>query len=62
MCGCYALYGPRSRSRYEAYFADLDQFPDRYNVAPTDIMPIVCMEDGEPKVTPARLGLIPGWA
>jgi putative SOS response-associated peptidase YedK len=63
MCGRYALYGPKSRSRYEqAYFKGLEQYPDRYNVAPTDVMPIVRLVDGEPNITPARWGLIPYWA
>src|SRR5687767_3485704 len=62
MCGRYALYGPKSRSRYDAYFDGLDQYPDRYYVAPTDVMPIVRLVDGEPRITPARWGLIPYWA
>ncbi len=60
MCGRYALYGPRSRSRAEAeYFATLDQFPEKWNVAPTDAMPIARIREGALELVPARWGLIP---
>ena len=60
MCGRYALYGPRKRSRAEAeYFSTLDQFPSKWNVAPTDTMPIARMRDGALELVPARWGLIP---
>ena len=60
MCGRYALYGPRSRARAEAeYFATLDQFPEKWNVAPTDMMPITRLRDGALEQVAARWGLIP---
>ncbi|MGE5523216.1 MAG: SOS response-associated peptidase [Rhodospirillaceae bacterium] len=59
MCGRYALYGPRWRSRAEReYFESLDIFPPRYNVAPTDVMPITILRDGVPVVVSARWGLV----
>lgn len=60
MCGRYALYGPRKRSRAEAeYFATLDQFPGKWNVAPTDMMPITRLHGGALELVAARWGLIP---
>jgi putative SOS response-associated peptidase YedK len=63
MCGRYALYGPRSRTRAEhRYFDGLSAYPDTYNVAPSQVMPVVRLVDGEPRVTPAKWGLVPCWA
>lgn len=59
MCGRYALYGPRGRSREEReFFESLDSFPSRYNVAPTDVMPIAILKEGRPVLVPARWGLV----
>lgn len=61
MCGRYALYGPRSRARSRAeaeYFASLDRFPERWNVAPTDTMPICRLIKGMPELVAARWGLV----
>ena len=63
MCGRYALYGPRSRSRAEAdYFATLDQFPGSWNVAPGSVLPITRMREGALEHVTARWGLVPFWA
>ncbi len=63
MCGRYALgpYHP-ARDIEREYFASLDEFPGRYNVAPTQEMPIVRMHEGKPELVSARWGLIPSWA
>ena len=63
MCGRYALHGPISRRRHEhVWLAALETFEPRYNVAPSDTMPIVRLADGVPKVVAARWGLVPFWA
>jgi putative SOS response-associated peptidase YedK len=63
MCGRYALYGPKSRTRAEAeYFPALDQFPGSWNVAPTQMMPITRLHDEKIEQITARWGLIPHWA
>lgn len=63
MCGRYALYGPRKRSRAEdAYFSGIDQFPGSWNVAPTQMLPITRLHDGKVEQITARWGLIPHWA
>lgn len=63
MCGRYALYGPRSRTRAETeYFSTLDQCPDSWNVAPTDLQPITRLDKGAVEQVTAQWGLIPYWA
>jgi putative SOS response-associated peptidase YedK len=63
MCGRYALYGPRSRKRAEIeYFSMIDQFPDSWNVASTDVRPITRLKNGVVEQVAARWGLIPNWA
>lgn len=39
-----------------------DEIAPRYNVAPTQSMPIALNVEGRPVLTPARWGLIPHWA
>ena len=63
MCGRYALYGPRSRSRAEAdYFSSLAHFPGSWNVAPGQVLPITRMWHGALDHVAARWGLVPYWA
>jgi putative SOS response-associated peptidase YedK len=62
MCGRYVLAKPRCRSAVEReYFGGLDKFPERYNVAPTQTMPIARLVDGKLQLTPARWGF-PFWS
>ena len=64
MCGRYALYGPRKRSRAEtAYFESIEQFPGSWNVAPGQTLPITRLnKDGAPEEISARWGLVPYWS
>jgi putative SOS response-associated peptidase YedK len=63
VCGRYALYGPRKRSREQMeYFESIGHFPPRWNVALTDTMPICRLVDGKPELVAAKWGLIPGRA
>ena len=63
MCGRYALYGPRSRSRAEAeYFETLADFPGSWNVAPGQVLPITRFMHGGIEQVTARWGLVPFWA
>ena len=64
MCGRYALYGPRSRSRAEAeYFSNLEQFPGSWNVAPGQTLPITRLsKEGAIEQVTARWGLVPYWS
>ena len=40
----------------------LEKQPPRFNVAPTDVMPLVRVVDGRRWLLPARWGLVPFWA
>ena len=73
MCGRYALYGPISRHRetpdaalpawWTALADTINERPMRFNVAPTDPMPIVgTSREGAIKIRDARWGLVPYWA
>lgn len=74
MCGRYALYGPISRHRrmpdeaaspawWEALADTINTRPMRFNVAPTDPMPLVgTSREGAIRIREARWGLVPYWA
>jgi putative SOS response-associated peptidase YedK len=63
MCGRYALYGPVKRKRVEdRWFDDLAAVGSSYNIAPTEMAPVVRLVDGRPAVALLRWGLIPYWA
>ena len=61
MCGRYLiLSSPEAFRRLFGYRAE-PNFPPRYNVAPTQPVPIVRMRDGERQFALVRWGLIPPW-
>ena len=63
MCGRYALAPPRRISKADLeYLRGIELFEPVYNVAPSMTMPIVRMIGGQPKLTPAKWGLVPFWA
>ena len=62
MCGRYALFDPDARL---APLFDLDhptQITPRYNIAPSQTVPIVRVVDDRRRLDLARWGLIPSWA
>ena len=62
MCSRYSLTSPAEAVR--AYFkvGGTDEFPPRYNIAPTQPVPIVRMGfAGASELVLVRWGLIPGW-
>ena len=65
MCGRYDNLIPRDAyaSLFRAARLPLSNFPPRYNVAPTDQIPIVRIDprDGTRELVMARWGLIPFW-
>lgn len=64
MCGRYTITeSPRQLAiRFQAELDErLGELPPRYNVAPTQVLPIVRIEDGR-RLTPMRWGLVPSWA
>ncbi|MBM4228634.1 MAG: SOS response-associated peptidase [Gammaproteobacteria bacterium] len=68
MCGRYVLHGPYA-GRDPEWEADWRSFlpaalgtTARYNIAPTQDLPVVMLEGGAPAVQTLRWGLIPHWA
>ena len=66
MCGRYDNLIAREAYRLLFHATRLPQsnFPPRYNVAPTDQIPIIRVDprDGERELVMARWGLVPWWA
>jgi putative SOS response-associated peptidase YedK len=63
MCGRFELHSPISRIMvvFNVKMADLELLP-RYNIAPTQDVPVVMNEGGENRLAMAHWGLIPRWA
>ena len=61
MCGRFVLKA--SREELEALFGYLDRedFPPRYNIAPTQPIAVVRMLHGARRYALVRWGLVPGW-
>jgi putative SOS response-associated peptidase YedK len=63
MCGRYSLTTELEALRQLFNFANRPNFAPRYNVAPTQRMPVVRRSDsGERELAILRWGLIPSWA
>jgi putative SOS response-associated peptidase YedK len=61
MCGRYAITSSPEALRALLAYLDLPNFPPRWNVAPTQPVPIVRMDDGKRRFALVRWGLIPSW-
>lgn len=61
MCGRYAIISPPDAIRRLFRYAEQPNFPPRYNIAPTQPVPIVRIENGKRHFALVRWGLIPGW-
>jgi putative SOS response-associated peptidase YedK len=65
MCGRYALSTPAAVIAEHFELLDLDELelPPRFNIAPTQTLPVVRLAaDGTRELVAARWGLIPSWA
>jgi putative SOS response-associated peptidase YedK len=62
MCGRYLITtAPEAMRRLFRYLEEAD-FPPRYNVAPTQPVPIVRLFEGQRRFALVRWGLVPAWA
>jgi putative SOS response-associated peptidase YedK len=62
MCGRYMITtAPEAMRRLFAY-PEQPNFPPRYNIAPTQPVPIVRLHEGRRQFALVRWGLIPSWA
>ena len=61
MCGRYVIISTPAAIRAMFGYAELPNFPPRYNVAPTQPIPVVRLVDGKRSFALMRWGLIPSW-
>jgi putative SOS response-associated peptidase YedK len=61
MCGRYCLTSAPEAIRALFRYAERPNFPPRYNVAPTQPVPVVRLLDGERHFALMRWGLLPSW-
>lgn len=61
MCGRYCITTAPEAIRRLFRYADQPNFPPRYNVAPTQPVPVVRLAEGERRFALVRWGLLPSW-
>ncbi|HTS40855.1 MAG TPA: SOS response-associated peptidase [Xanthobacteraceae bacterium] len=61
MCGRYVITSPPEAFRQLFGYPEQPNFPPRYNVAPTQPVPIVRLAEGKRQFALVRWGLIPAW-
>ena len=61
MCARYVITSPPAAIRALFGYDELPNFPPRYNVAPTQPIPIVRLVDGRRHFALVRWGFIPAW-
>ena len=61
MCGRYVIKTPPDLMRRTFGYAEQPNFPPRYNVAPTQPIPVVRIDNGARSFALLRWGLIPAW-
>lgn len=62
MCGRYTITSPPEAMRGLFSYVEQPNFPARYNVAPTQPVPIVRLEGGRRHFALVRWGLVPSWS
>jgi putative SOS response-associated peptidase YedK len=61
MCGRFVITSPPAAVRQVFGYAEQPNFPPRYNIAPTQPIPVVILENGARHFKLMRWGLIPAW-
>lgn len=61
MCGRYAITLPPDAMRSLFAYREQPNFPPRYNIAPTQPVPVVRLHDGSRQFMLMRWGFLPGW-
>ncbi len=61
MCGRYAITLPPDAMQQLFAYGERPNFPPRYNIAPTQPVPVVRAHDGARQFMLMRWGFIPGW-
>src|SRR3954451_14234874 len=61
MCGRFVIRSAPEILRQLLNYEELPNFPPRYNVAPTQPIPIVRVDSGARRFAIVRWALLPGW-
>jgi putative SOS response-associated peptidase YedK len=61
MCGRFAIITPPDAVKAYFGYAETPNFPPRYNIAPTQPVPVVHHAEGDRHFTLMRWGFLPGW-
>ena len=61
MCGRFVITSPPAALREMFGYIEQPNFPPRYNVAPTQPIPVVLLQNGGRHFQLMRWGLIPSW-
>jgi putative SOS response-associated peptidase YedK len=61
MCGRYVIISPPEALRLLFGYSEQPNFPARYNIAPTQPVPVVVLESGARHFRLTRWGLLPAW-
>jgi putative SOS response-associated peptidase YedK len=61
MCGRFVITSPPAAIRQVFGYAEQPNFPPRHNIAPTQPVPVVTLENGTRHFRLMRWGLIPSW-
>jgi putative SOS response-associated peptidase YedK len=61
MCGRYVIFSTPEAIRALFRYGEQPNFPPRYNIAPTQPIPIVRLLDGKRSFALMRWGLLPSW-
>ncbi len=61
MCGRYALTLPPEAVRAFFAYAEQPNFPSRFNIAPTQPVPVVTLTEGRRRFILMRWGFLPSW-
>jgi putative SOS response-associated peptidase YedK len=61
MCGRFVITSPPAAIRQFFGYAEQPNFPPRYNVSPTQPLPVIILESGARHFRLMRWGLVPSW-
>ena len=61
MCGRFVITSPPAALRQIFGYPDQPNFPARHNIAPTQPIPVVIIENGTRRFRLMRWGLLPAW-
>src|SRR5665213_3473272 len=61
MCGCFVITSPPEALRQAFGYSEQPNFPPRHNIAPTQPIPVVMLENGIRYFGLMRWGLLPAW-